>query len=196
MRRLSLCGTLGVIGSIMLVGGCDKPRGRVPVHTTTPAEREAPGMTTTDLASASDVVGQSLVRDMNRLINEEFVDPSVRVWVVFGSIDNKSGTMPRTDFEYLRERIKDKLHKSPIWRDNVKYVASRQQVEELNRREYGESAAPVKRAEMEHFYYLNGKAFGVHRDGTELYYVSFNLTRADDGAEVFSEKYEVKYGRI
>ena len=196
MIRSNRAGMLGLAAVALMAAACEQPKGRVPVHTTTKAEREAPGMTTSDLASASDRVGQSLVGDMSRLISEEFVDPNVRVWVVLGSIENKSGTMPRTDFEYLRERLKDKLQKSRIWRDNVKYVASRAKVEELNRREYGDSAKPVKRAEMEHFYYLNGKAFGVHRDGTELYYVSFNLTRADDGAEIFSENYEVKYGRL
>ena len=188
--------------------GCRTPTGdsggRVPVHVVTPPERNARGMTVPDIASASDRIAQELMRDLNRIVGEELHDPALRAWVVFGSIDNKSRTMPRSDFEYLRERIKDKLQKSRDWRDNIKFVASRAKVEELNRREFPEQEDllqtdsgqdGVERPGREHFYYLNGSAYGILRGSTEAYYVSFNLTRASDGEEIFSSDYEVKYAK-
>jgi hypothetical protein len=197
---------LSAAAAAWAVAGCEAPKGdsggRVEVHRTTKAERRASGMTVSDLASASDQIAQKLVRDLNRIVSEELRDPALRAWVVFGAIDNKSQTMPRSDFEYLRERIKDKLQESSDWRDNIKFVASRATVEELNRREFPEREDPlqtrsggdgVERPAREHFYYLNGSAYGVLRGSTEDYSVSFNLTRASDGAEIFSSRYEVKY---
>lgn len=188
--------------------GCGAPKGdpggRVEVHRTTRAERHAPGMTVPDLASASDQVAQDLARDLDRAVAEELRDPEKRAWVVFGAIDNNSRTMPHSDFEYLRERVKDKLQESSHWRDNIKFVASRATVEELNRREFPEredllqtepGGDEVGRPERKHFYYLNGSAYGILRGSTEHYYVSFKLTRASDGAEIFSSSYEVKYAK-
>jgi hypothetical protein len=200
-RGLILAAAACLAGSL----ACGPKGGRVDVHTTTKAERDSSGMYTGDIAAASDRVAQAMVADMQRLVDEEFADPNVRAWVVFGDIDNKTQTMPRSDFEYLRTRTKDKLQKSRIWRDNVKYVASRQQVEALNEREYGTGGGDVlqegrggggtgvERPDRQHMYFLNGEAYGVMRGTTELYYVSFNLTRSTDGAEIFSQEYEVKY---
>lgn len=209
MRELR-CLTVGVsLVALSLAVGCGAPKGkssgRVPVHETTRAERKSSGMVISDLASASDQVAQSLIRDINRMVEEDFADPNVRAWVVFGNITNKSGTMPTSDFEMVRARIKDKLGQSRMWRNNIKYVRSRQQVEALNRREYGsgeedlmQEGRPtrgVERPDPVHMYYLDGEAYGVFRGTTEFYYVTFSMFRASDGEEIFSQEYEVKYDK-
>jgi len=204
MCAVSRVGGLCVLSFIV---GCGAPKGdpggRVEVHRTTPAERRAPGMVVADMASASDQIAQSLISDLNGIVEKQFRDPSVRAWVVFGAIENKSYTMPRTDFEYIRELVKDKLQKSALWRDNIKFVAQRKAVEQQNREEFDEDDRDplqrepgregVERPSKEHMYYLNGKAYGVLRGSTEDYYLSFNLTRASDGEEIFSHSYEMKY---
>jgi hypothetical protein len=199
-----------VAGVLVLLGipACHAPEGkshgRVAPGTVTKAEERATGPQIRDMQEASDDVAQALIADLNRVLAEEVTDPSVRILVVFGDIQNKS-RVPTSDFEMIRERIKDKLQKSRDWRNNVKYVVSRKRVEELNRQELGtdrndlldEGAAghDVKRPAAEHMYYLNGNTYGIYRGTTEFYYLSFNLTRASDAAEIFSQEYEAGYDK-
>lgn len=143
----------------------------------------------------------ALASDINRLAEQDW--GNLRVTVMFGDVKNATRAMPTTDFEYVRERIKNKLMRSKMFRDNVKFVENRARMEELNQREYGTTEDPlqsgspaspgVERTEPKHSYYLNGDAYGVHRGGTHLYYLTFKLNRSSDGEEVFSEDYEVKY---
>jgi hypothetical protein len=208
--RVSRRGKNAVLGSIALLGllavtACHAPEGkrhgRVAPGEVTKAEEKAVGPHVRDMQAASDRVAQALIADLNRVLAEEVTDPSVRIWVVFGDIQNKS-RVPTSDFEMIRERIKDKLQKSRDWRNNVKYVVSRKRVEELNRQELGTDRkdlldegpdSEVQRPAAEHMYYLNGNTYGIYRGSTEFYYLSFNLTRANDAAEIFSQEYEVQY---
>ncbi len=196
-----------ITASLPALHGCSAPpgrgHGRVPVSETTPAEAHSPQMLTADLAAASDRVARALAADINRLVAEDW--GGYRVTIVFGDIANRSGTMPTSDFEYVRERIKNKLMHSQLVRDNVKFTAGRPRITQLNRREYGVAADPLQQGGGEivpyesgnpaYTFYLNGNVYGVHRQNTHLYYVTFKLHRAVDGEEVFSQDYEVKYRR-
>ncbi len=196
-------------GIFVLAMGCrSRPYGdsggRVGIHTMTPGERNSNQMRIGDLASTSDTVAMSLGRDINRLVDEEF--GGYRVMVVCGDIVNKSGTMPTSDFEYVRRRIRTKLGRSGLFRDNINFVESRARMERLNRREFGageedllqegrSSGVAIKRISPDYTFYLNGDVYGIRRGGTNAYYITFALHRASDGGEVFSQDYEVKYVR-
>lgn len=204
MIRRAWAGACGA-AAVALLAGCDAPRGhasgRVEVSDTTRAERKSGQMAGGDLAQASDDVAMALAADINRLAEEDW--GKMRVTVTFGDVKNATRAMPTTDFEYVRERIKNKLMRSKLFRDNVKFVENRARMEELNQREYGSTEDPlqsggaqspaVERTDLKFAFYLNGDAYGVHRDTTHLYYLAFKLNRASDGEEVFSKDYEVKY---
>ena len=85
-----------LIGVCFQMIGCDAPEGdssgRVEPHRTTASERHASGMVVGDMRSTSDDVARELVADLNRVIDEEVVDPSVRIWVTYGDIVNESAT--------------------------------------------------------------------------------------------------------
>lgn len=186
-------------------GACGPPEGessgRISTHESTKAERKSGQMHTADLAGACDEVAMALAADLNRLAEEEFAN--YRITMIFGDLDNKSGTMPTADFEYVRERIKNKLINSRTFRDNVKFVEKRARIEDLNRQEFAEKedvlqegksgGVEIKRDNPEYTFYLNGNTYGIHRGTTHLYYLSFKLHRATDTAEVFAKDYEVKY---
>lgn len=191
---------------ILTAAGCSGPKGdpggRVEVHETTEAERESGQMAGGDLASASDRVAQEFAADINRLAEEDW--GNYRVTLILGDIKNKSGGMPTSDFEYVQTRVKNRLMKSRLFRDNVKVVERRKRMESLNKEELGgdgdllqegDDPAAVSARNPEHTYYLLGDAYGIHRGSTHLYYLTFKLNRAKDGEEVFSQDYEVKYGK-
>ncbi|NOS99915.1 MAG: hypothetical protein HOP29_04750, partial [Phycisphaerales bacterium] len=175
---------------------------RVSVHEVTPGERESGQMHTGDLASASDAVAQQLAGDVARIVDQEA--QGKRAVIKFGDIMNKSGTMPTTDFEAFIGRIRSKLMQSGHVYANVKFVDTRARIEGLNERESGGanddplqegrgSSGAVSETKPEFVFYLNVNVYGIHRGGTHFYSVTIELTRASDGAIVFSKDYEVKY---
>lgn len=198
---------LGLVPTLLgLTIGCSAPKGdnsgRIEVHQTTAAERGSGQMLISDLASACDKIAAALARDIARIVDQEF--GGYRVTVMVGDIRNKTGTMSTSEFEFVRERIKNKLVNSRMVTDNVKFVAGRQRMQALNEREYDEESEDllqegeddgftVERPNREYAMFLNGDAFGIHRGSTKMFYVQFALHRASDGAEVFNNAYEQKY---
>jgi hypothetical protein len=199
-----------VVSSLMLAivwgPGCSAPKGdsggRVPIDQMTKGERRTDQMRTADLAEASDGVAQAISADIDRLVEQDF--GGYRVTVMVGDIENTSQTMPTQDFEYVRDRIRNKLLSSSHVRDNVKFVDTRRRMERLNEREYGggqedllqegRGGAPgVERSDPRYTFYLNGTSRGIHRGATHLLTIAFELTRATDGEIVFSQMYEQKY---
>lgn len=176
--------------------------GRVGVSEVTEGERKSGQIYGGDLFSASDDVAMALAGDINRLSEEDW--GGYRVTLILGDISNKTRAMPTSDFEVVRDRIKNKLSKSRLFRDNVKVVANRQRVESMNRKELGNDdedlldegkpdKTKMRTGNPEYTFYLLGNAYAVHRGDTVLYYMAFTLTRAADGEEVFAQDYEVKY---
>lgn len=208
MSRFNNPLVLACAWTLVLVG-CSSPkgddRGRVPISETTESERRSSGMVVADLVSASDDVAQALIKDMDRMIHEHFRDPSVRIWVTFGAIENKSRTMPASDFETMRERVKDKVQHSSLWRDNIKFVANYRKTDKRQKEEFpddeddlmqGGQERRVERPEDKaNFYTLEGYAGSILRGSTEYYYMNFTLKRISDGEEIFTQQYEVKYDK-
>ena len=202
IKRTCIC-----IGSVIIIAGCSSgptgdAGGRVPIGEMTPGERRADQMPTPDLAEASDKVAMQLAHDIDEII--ELDNQGMRATVMLGDIVNKTDTMRTTDFEYMRNRIKSKLLQSRHIVENVQFVAGRQRMEALNRREYGEGredllqegtggGVGVQRGNPYYSYYLNAECYGVHRGGTHLFSVTFELHRVSDGAIVFNRSYERKY---
>jgi hypothetical protein len=196
------------VGGLSLVVGCSAPKGdsggRVATSETTRAERNrSDQMNTADLAAASDEAAQRFVRELSQMVEQDY--GGYRVTVVLGDIANRSASMPRTDFELIRQRLRSKLMSSSAVRDEIKFVEKRRRVESINREEYGEgdedlldegnkSDASVRRSNPEYTFYLNVDADAVHRGPTNLFAVTFHLTRASDGEIVFNKYFEVKYG--
>lgn len=207
MKRMNalnvLVGTLAAAG--LVATGCSAPEGksggRVPISQMTEGERRTDQMRTADLAEASDQVAQAVAADIGRLAEQDFGD--YRVTVMVGDIENTSQTMPTQDFEYVRDRIRNKLLSSAMVRDNVKFVEKRRRVEKLNEREFGgqedvlqegTGQPGIERPDVKYTFYLNGTSRGIHRGDTHLLTIAFELTRASDGEIVFSQMYEQKYG--
>lgn len=189
----------------ILTTGCKSPSegnsgGRVAVSETTRAEKRSAQPRTADLIEASDQVAMQLAADLDGLAREDF--GGYRVTLILGDILNKSGTAPVEDFEVIQQRVKDKLLESRVFRENVKVVENRGRLERLNAEEIGDAPdddllqqAPEASAtdrNPAYTFYLLGDAYGVHRDSTHLYYITFKLVRADREV-VFSKRYEVKY---
>jgi len=202
--RSALLGVaLGLTGA-MLAGCASPPKGcdggRVPVDTTTKGERGDPRPSGDGIIAASDAIAQALAMDISRITEEDF--KGYRVTMILGDISNKTAVVPTSDFELMQTRIKDKLLHSGLFRDNVQVVERRGRMARLNNEEIGEApediiqtdaAQPAPARNPQYTLYLLGDTYGVHRESTHMYYLAFKLTRASDGAELFSKSYEVKY---
>lgn len=195
----------GLVLSLSLAG-CTPPVGqdnfRVEPTNTTRAERYDTRVTTTELTEFSDQVVAQLTEDLKAVpeLNE------VRVTVVFGDLENKTGIVSTTDFEAFRSRIRQKLLQSRLVLQNIRFVESRSKIEALKRREQSrdrdllQEGARTTTPELneEYTFFLNGEFYRVARDGvrseTSQYYgLSFNLMRMSNGELVWSSApYESK----
>jgi len=171
--------------------------GRVPIGTSTPGEASSGLMRSDDLIEASEQVATALSEDVSEMALRDFGGKLITV--TFGDLVNKTSRMPTTDFEFLRDRIKSRLMDSRFVRANIRFVENRARREALRNRELGQYAGRAAGAgagstpDIETFAFLNGNMYSVDRPGTRLYYLKFELMRADDGQTVFSKDYEVKY---
>ncbi|MGQ0628616.1 MAG: hypothetical protein ACT4PL_11015 [Phycisphaerales bacterium] len=201
--------TLGASAALCaLFAGCatppqGNPSNRLSTSTTTAGEARSAAIPTTALIEASDKVSQNLAADIQRIANE--IGGQYRVTVVFGSLENKTqGYVNTGDFELLRDRIKSKLNQSGLFRENIKFVLNRAKLDELNRREApgsapdllqeGTAASSGPAFNPAYTLYLNGIMYGSFREGTNLYYLKFEMIRASDGDTVFTSDYEIKRG--
>lgn len=190
---------------LVCITGCSSPRGegggRVEIGETTDGERHNPQISTSELITASDEVAQALAADLNRLAEEDFGE--YRVTLILGDISNKTEIIPTPDFELIQNRIKNKLFRSRMFRDNVRVREGRGRMQRLQEQELDDgpedllqlsspgSGQPTENPQ--YVFFLLGDAFAVHRPPVHLYYIAFKLVRASDGEEVFSKDYEVKY---
>lgn len=213
VRKAGVLGLVAGVAALAAGAGCQgppqgEPWGRYSSTTTTPAEASSEKILPASLIEASDTVTQALIADVQRVSDE--VGAGKRVTVVFGNIVNKTqGAVATQEFELVRDRIKTRLVQSRLFRDNVRFVASRAAIEELNRRELGGGSGDLLQERGggaggasgatealagEYTLYLNGTMYAIFRGSTNFYYLKFELDRASTRETVFAQDYEVKRG--
>jgi hypothetical protein len=197
---------VGVAGAAALfLGACQQipPRGesggRIGTTTTTFAESASQQVLPVGLMEFADDVTQQLMADLNQVPE---LNSGVRVTVVFGDIQNKTGIVPTSDFEMVRNRIRSNLMQSQSVLRNIKFVEKRRRIEGIREEEQGgqsdllqEGASRTQIAERnpEYTFALNGDMFRVNRGNTNLYTMEFNVMRFVDGALVWNSKqYDIK----
>lgn len=202
IQRVGVAMMLGVVAAGL--GACSPPKGeqtrRVEITDTTRAERRSAQVQPAALVEFSDQVAQQLTEDLIAL--PEF-NTNARVNVVFGDIVNKTGIVPTSDFEAFRTRIRQKLLQSNVVRNRIRWIESRQKVEDLRRKELGGAGSDVNQSgangpsplAAEATYFLDGEMYRVVRgdDAVNLYMMSFNLSNAQSREMVWTNSpYEVK----
>jgi len=184
--------------AVALGAGCTsyqgQKTGRVDPAETTEAEMKSGKMYIADLYDASGRVAEALMKDLERLAQTDLKqgDQAYLSTLVYGDIANKTSTMPTTDFEVVRERVRDMLLNSSEFRKNFRVVENRGRYEDLRARELGAGAGDRKINEN-FAYFLNGNAFSLDRPETRGFYLNFQLMRASDGEIIFSKRYEQTY---
>lgn len=188
--------------------GCEAPagksRGRVSPGETTDAEIGSGQMYIADLNDASDRIAESLMKDLGDLAESELKGPegqSYESTLVYGDISNKASRMPTTDFEVVRERIRDSLIGSREFKRHFRVIENFARWEALKNREIGDTSDPLQRGKKttgrtvnpDYTYFLNGNTFSIDRGTTKAFYLNFQLMRASDSEIVFSKKYEQTY---
>lgn len=194
------------VGALLPLGGCSPPRstghGRVDSGAVTRAEEDSGQIYLADMREASDRMVDSLIKDLTELQQNELRQGGdYECTLVYGDIANKSRAMPTSDFEYVRERMRDMMLSSREFRKSFRVVESRDRYESIRVREEGapdplqrNSTIPSNRVLNPAFtYYLNGNTFQLDRGSTRGYYFNFQLMRASDSEIVWSHKYEVTY---
>lgn len=193
-------------GAIIASSGCTPPQapghGRVDSGAVTRAEEDSGQIYLADMREASDRMVDSLIKDLAELQQNELRQGGdYECTLVYGDIANKSRAMPTTDFEYVRERMRDMMLSSREFRKSFRVVESRDRYEQVRVREEGASD-PLQRntgitsnrvLNPAFTYYLNGNTFQLDRGTTRGYYFNFQLMRASDSEIVWSHKYEVTY---
>jgi len=171
-----------------------KKTGRVDPGETTEAEMKSGKMYIADLYDASGRVAEALMKDLQRLSETDLKqgDQAYLSTLVYGDISNKTSTMPTSDFEVVRERVRDMLLNSSEFRKHFRVIENRGRYEDLRARELGVSGGDRKINES-FTYFLNGNAFSLDRPETRGFYLNFQLMRASDGEIIFSKKYEQTY---
>lgn len=203
-RVFGLSATIG----LLVLAGCATPppegraRGRVSPGETTDAELGTGQMVIADLDDASERMAEALMADLSDMQENEFKAADGQNYestLVFGDIANKTGNMPTTDFEVVRERMRSKLFGSREFKRHFRIIESRARWESVRDRELSDtdvtkSSDQHRKINAEHTFFLNGNAFRVSRGGTtNKFYMNFQLMRASDSEIVFNKDYEQTY---
>jgi len=199
----TLASVLALLGATFAanLSGCTayqgKKTGRVDPGATTEAEMNSGKMYIADLYDASGRVAEALMKDLERLSETDLKQggQAFLSTLVYGDISNKTSTMPTTDFEVVRERIRDMLLSSSEFRKHFRVIENRGRYETLRANELGLGGGgnADRKINEAYTYFLNGNAFSLDRPDTRGFYLNFQLMRASDGEIVFSKRYEQTY---
>lgn len=187
-----------IVGALVVMSACQAapPRGtssgRVPVGWSTPAEAGDARPLPDDLIAFSDDWAQSLMRDLPEI--PAFTEDRGRATILYGDILNKTDFVSSTDFETVRERIKNQLMKSQSFKNRFRFLISRAQLDELRRREVSDPTM-ADRFDQDHTYLLNATMFRIGRSDTHYYLMTFELVNFLTGEIIWTDDYETKrYG--
>jgi len=193
-----------LVSLAVLTVGCQSPPpdyndppGRVPVTTSTAAERGSNRIQPPSLIEASDEVAQNLVQDLaNTTVIREAPD---RATIILGDINNKTRIVSSDEFEMVRSRIRNTLLNSDYSREKLRWVENRARLLNIAAREgVGETpgASQPPAYDPETTLALNGDFYRIDRrgdkDDTNLYYMEFQLVHFATNEIVRSYRYEVK----
>jgi len=129
----------------------------------------------------SDLSAEQLIADLSQL--PEFSGP-YRCTVIFGDIINKTGVVSTAEFEQFRTRFRGLLVNSRDFRKVAVFRSSRQQMEEIRRREIGEeedllqegrAGSTARPLNPDYTYVLGGEMYATRRADSALYSLSLQL---------------------
>lgn len=189
--------TLGLALTLAALAACASPptgsgSGRVEGGWSTPAEAGDIRVLPDDLVTFSSFWAQQLIQDLPDI--PQLTDGPDRATIIYGDIRNRTDVMSTSEFEVVRERIKDELLASRTFTQNFRFLISRDQLEQLRAREVSDPRVG-QRFEEANTYLLNGTMGRIGRGDTAYYYFNFNLVNFLSGEQVWSERYEGKrYG--
>ena len=182
-----------------LVAGCAStpppPRGasggRVPIEATTPAEHYDPRILPADYMAFADEAAQGLIIDLPEI--PEFTQAPARPTIIFGDIRNETGIISSSEFELVREKIKNNLLRSRTFNNNFRFLIGRSQLDEMRRREVNTPTNP-NRFDEQNTYFLSGTMYRVERGGGDvnMYLVTFQLENFDNGQVIWLRDYQSK----
>ncbi|MCA9273403.1 MAG: hypothetical protein KDA31_10180 [Phycisphaerales bacterium] len=194
---LLLAGTVAC--GAMLGAGCAStpppPRGtsggRVPIEATTRAEHYDPRILPADYMAFADEAAQGLIIDLPEI--PEFTEAPGRPTIIFGDIQNETGIISSSEFELVREKIKNNLLRSRTFNNNFRFLIGRSQLDELRRREVNSPTNPARFDEA-NTYFLNGTMYRVERGrgDVNMYLVTFQLVNFDTGQVLWLRDYQSK----
>lgn len=194
-RRSAGVGMIALAASMLAACASTPPpprgssSGRIPVEASTPAEVNDERILPADYMAFADEASQGLIVDLPEV--PQFHETTSRVTIIFGDIKNETRNISSTEFEMVREKIKNNLMRSTTFRENFRFVVGRAQLEELRRREVNTPTDP-NRIDPQHTYTLNGTMYRVNRGNVNLYLVTFELMNLETGEIVWLRDYESK----
>lgn len=194
-RILSTVVAVSVSG-FLLMGGCASE------PTTRPASGPQAQPTINDLRASADSVGQALAADLENLVRYDF--GGERVALFFGDIDNRTGTVPTTDFDVVRRSIRNQLFRNPYFRENVQLREGSQRARANSDREREGGGADPFGGGNEGFqgfdvdsnfvFFLNGDARKLDRQAETGFFIEFTVMREANAEIVFTNEYFIQYG--
>lgn len=190
------CALWLVLIALLVLVGCQKQSGRVGISDTTRPETRTDKVLPTALIEFSDQAARQLVADLSEL--PRIRDAQGKATILLGDLNNQTQVTSTNDFEMMAQRLRDRLINSEHARQKLRFVADRQRMRDLARREEvgsrtGHSGPAPYDAETT--YTLNGDFYRLHRGDTNQYYMRFELNHFASGETVFANSYDLKQVR-
>lgn len=185
--------TLLLTTAMLLMLGCNEPRGRIEVQETTRAERESGLIQPTSLIEFSDQVPRALVQDLNT--SPKLADAERPIVILMGDINNKTDVVSSDEFEMVASRIRSRLINSSaqgelVFLERRARVARQAEREGVVNPETGTSERALLSGDAT--YLLSGDFYRVGRSNTNLYTMEFMLQNVQTTEIVFSDRYDMK----
>ena len=160
------------------------------IYRSTAADVASPAVSAPELWAYSDQVAEALVRDLTNI--DRIRSAPTRVALELGDLRNKTNT-PTTDFEAIQHRIRGKLMRSKIIRDQFIVVEDPHRMDREKTRVSGEDAGATSTARYDPqvTYLLMGDFFESRRGPTRRYYFEFKLTNLASREIIFNENYDL-----
>jgi hypothetical protein len=188
---------MGLLASVM--GGCtrDEPHGygqqRPPVDTIDERDR---GLQSKDVVSASDLMARDLLADEGlRRANAQWV------MVVDRFEDRTMDRRFNVNYDIFIERLRTNLGQQG--KGSVTLVENKAKLNQLRNKEldggrgdeFGQGSGGGGLGRLQPDFALYGKAFDMPNRGTNYYLLEFTVVSLKSGAQVWTNKYEVKAAR-